>query len=56
MRRNKDELNKMRKAGNVVAEMHEKTRAVIKPGVKTVAKGQENQLGKQDFLKLWGAR
>ena len=26
--------------------------SVIKPGVKTVAKGQENQLGKQDFLKL----
>jgi methionyl aminopeptidase len=37
MRRNNDELNKMRKAGKVVAEMHEKTRAVIKPGVTTLA-------------------
>ncbi|HEY7931627.1 MAG TPA: type I methionyl aminopeptidase [Acidimicrobiales bacterium] len=35
MRRNADELNKMRKAGKVVAEMHEVTRAAIRPGVTT---------------------
>jgi methionyl aminopeptidase len=33
--RNKDELAKMRKAGKVVAEMHEVTRAAIRPGVTT---------------------
>ena len=36
MRRNEGELNKMRKAGKVVAEMHEKTRAAIRPGVTTM--------------------
>lgn len=36
MRRNADELNKMRKAGKVVAEMHEVTRAAIRPGVTTM--------------------
>lgn len=35
MRRNAGELDKMRRAGRVVAEMHEKTRAAIKPGVTT---------------------
>lgn len=35
MRRSKEELAKMRKAGLVVAEMHEATRAVIRPGVTT---------------------
>ena len=35
MIRNKDELAKMRKAGKVVAEMHEATRAAIRPGVTT---------------------
>jgi methionyl aminopeptidase len=35
MRRNADELAKMRKAGRVVAEMHEATRAVLLPGVST---------------------
>ena len=35
MRRSADELNKMRKAGKVVAEMHEATRAAIAPGVTT---------------------
>ena len=35
MRRNDDELAKMRKAGKVVAEMHEKTRAAARPGVTT---------------------
>jgi methionyl aminopeptidase len=35
MRRTPDELKKMRKAGRVVAEMHEKIRAAIAPGVTT---------------------
>ena len=35
MRRNDEELAKMRKAGKVVAEMHEETRAAAKPGVTT---------------------
>ena len=35
MRRNADELAKMRKAGRVVAEIHEATRAAIRPGVTT---------------------
>jgi methionyl aminopeptidase len=35
MRRNADELAKMRKAGRVVAEIHEATRAVLLPGVST---------------------
>ena len=36
MRRNKDELDKMRRAGKVVAEMHEATRTAAKPGVTTL--------------------
>jgi len=36
VRRNADELNKMRKAGKVVAEMHEATRAAIRPGITTM--------------------
>ena len=36
MRRNAQELDKMRKAGKVVAEMHEKTRLAIRPGVTTM--------------------
>jgi methionyl aminopeptidase len=36
MRRSPDELNKMRKAGKVVAEMHEATRAAIRPGITTM--------------------
>lgn len=35
MRRTAEELAKMRKAGRVVAEMHESTRAAIRPGVST---------------------
>jgi methionyl aminopeptidase len=35
MVRNKEELKKMRRAGRVVAEMHEVTRAAIRPGVST---------------------
>ena len=36
MRRNEGELAKMRRAGLVVAEMHEKTRAAIRPGITTM--------------------
>jgi methionyl aminopeptidase len=36
VRRNENELNKMRKAGKVVAEMHEATRAAIRPGISTM--------------------
>ena len=35
MRRNAEEIAKMRRAGRVVAEIHEATRAAIKPGVTT---------------------
>ncbi len=35
MRRTADELAKMRKAGRVVAEIHQCTRAVIRPGIST---------------------
>ncbi|HEV2369143.1 MAG TPA: type I methionyl aminopeptidase [Acidimicrobiales bacterium] len=35
MVRTKEELAKMRRAGRVVAEMHEKTRAAIRPGITT---------------------
>ncbi|HLN18119.1 MAG TPA: type I methionyl aminopeptidase [Acidimicrobiales bacterium] len=35
MRRNKEELAKMRRAGRVVAEMHAATRAAARPGVTT---------------------
>jgi len=36
MRRNPQELDKMRRAGRVVAEMHERTRAAIRPGITTL--------------------
>ena len=35
MIRSKDEIEKMRKAGRVVAEMHEATRKAIRPGIST---------------------
>ncbi|HEX2849850.1 MAG TPA: type I methionyl aminopeptidase [Acidimicrobiales bacterium] len=35
MRRNQGEIEKMRRAGKVVAEMHEKTREALRPGVTT---------------------
>jgi len=35
VRRNAEELAKMRRAGRVVAEMHEATRAALRPGVTT---------------------
>ncbi len=52
MRRSPDELNKMRKAGKVVAEMHEATRAAIRPGVTTM---QLNEVAAEVLAKR-GAR
>jgi methionyl aminopeptidase len=52
VRRNADELNKMRKAGKVVAEMHEVTRAAIRPGVTTM---ELNNLA-ADVIAKRGAR
>ena len=52
MIRTKEEIAKMRKAGRVVAEMHEATRAAIRPGVTTA------QLDKvaREVLERRGAR
>ena len=36
MRRDADELAKMRKAGRVVAEMHARIREAVRPGVTTM--------------------
>jgi methionyl aminopeptidase len=52
VRRSTEELNKMRKAGRVVAEMHEATRAAIRPGVTT---RQLNEVA-ADVLAKRGAR
>ncbi len=52
MRRSGDELAKMRRAGRVVAEMHEATRAAIRPGVTTL---QLNEVA-AEVLERRGAR
>jgi methionyl aminopeptidase len=52
VRRSAEELNKMRKAGKVVAEMHEATRAAIRPGVTTM---QLNEVAAEVLAKR-GAR
>jgi methionyl aminopeptidase len=52
VRRSAEELNKMRKAGKVVAEMHAVTRAAIRPGVTTA---QLNEVA-ADVLTKRGAR
>ena len=52
MRRSAEDLNKMRKAGKVVAEMHEATRAAIRPGVTTM---QLNEVAAEVLAKR-GAR
>ena len=52
MRRTADEIAKMRKAGRVVAEMHEATRAAAKPGVTTA----ELDAVARDVLAKRGAR
>jgi methionyl aminopeptidase len=52
VRRTKEELAKMRRAGRVVAEMHEKTREAIKPGRTTL----ELDRIARDVLERRGAR
>lgn len=60
MRRSSDELNKMRKAGKVVAEMHEVTRAAIRPGITTLelnalaAEVIEKRGARSNFLNYHG--
>ncbi len=60
MRRNADELARMRRAGRVVAEMHEATRAALRPGVTTkeldaVARGVlESRGATSNFLGYHG--
>lgn len=52
MRRKPEEVAKMRRAGQVVAEMHEKTRAAIKPGITT----RDLDKVARDVLESRGAR
>ncbi len=52
MIRSKEELDKMRKAGKVVAEIHDVTRSAIRPGVTTM---DLNNLA-VDVLEKRGAR
>ena len=52
MIRQPDELNKMRRAGKVVAEMHEKTREAIRPGITT----RELDLVAREVLERRNAR
>jgi methionyl aminopeptidase len=52
MRRNEVELEKMRRAGKVVAEMHEATRAAIRPGIST---GELNRIA-ADVIERRGAK
>ena len=52
MRRTREEIAKMRKAGRVVAEIHEATRAAIRPGITT---GELNEIA-ADVLANRGAR
>jgi methionyl aminopeptidase len=52
MRRTTEEITKMRKAGRVVAEMHEATRATAKPGVTTA----ELDAVAREVLERRGAR
>ncbi|MFZ1063435.1 MAG: type I methionyl aminopeptidase [Acidimicrobiales bacterium] len=60
MRRSADELAKMRKAGKVVAEMHEATRAAIRPGVTTMQLNEvaaavlEKRGARSNFLNYHG--
>jgi methionyl aminopeptidase len=52
MRRNKEELAKMRRAGSVVAEMHEVTRRIARPGTTTAQIDQ----AAREVLERRGAR
>src|SRR3989440_7588064 len=60
MRRSKDEIAKMRKAGKVVADMHARVREAIRPGVTTaeldkVAREVIDQYGaRSNFLNYHG--
>jgi methionyl aminopeptidase len=60
MRRTADEIAKMRRAGRVVAEMHEETRRAAKPGVTTAELDQvardvlERREAKSNFLHYRG--
>lgn len=60
MRRSADELNKMRRAGRVVAEMHEATRAALRPGVTTAQLNEvaadvlERRSARSNFLNYHG--
>ena len=52
MRRSKEEIAKMRRAGKVVAEMHERTREAARPGVTTA---ELDRVGRE-VLERRGAR
>ena len=52
IRKSSEQLKKMRAAGRVVAEMHEKTRAAIRPGITTL----ELDAVARDVLDRRGAR
>jgi methionyl aminopeptidase len=52
VRRSPEEIAKMRKAGSVVAEMHERIRAAIRPGVTTL---DLDRIGR-DVIERRGAR
>ncbi|HEX8581676.1 MAG TPA: type I methionyl aminopeptidase [Acidimicrobiales bacterium] len=52
MRRSAEEIAKMRRAGRVVAEMHERIRAAIRPGVTTA---ELDRVGR-DVIERRGAR
>ncbi|HET6811363.1 MAG TPA: type I methionyl aminopeptidase [Acidimicrobiales bacterium] len=52
MVRTRDELARMRRAGRVVAEMHERTRAAIRPGISTAELDQVAR----EVLERRGAR
>jgi methionyl aminopeptidase len=52
VRRSREEIAKMRKAGRVVAEMHERIREAIRPGVTTA---QLDRIGR-DVIERRGAR
>ena len=60
MRRTKEEVAKMRRAGRVVAEMHERTRAATRPGVTTADLDQvarevlERRGARSNFLNYHG--
>ena len=60
MIRSKEELDKMRRAGKVVAEIHEATRAAIRPGVTTrelnevAAEVLANRNARSNFLNYHG--